>query len=266
MKNYVLQQNALALKRLYLQYQLYQDSNEHLLRNAGLSKGMKVLEVGCGPGHITPFLAEQVGRNGTVMSIDISEYYIHCARENNKTLKNCQFAVMDIHNIDELNDRYDFILARLVLHHLNDTEQVFSKLASLLKQNGILVCEDPPAMEGVFAYPPSKALDKMTGLVIKVFKDNNVDYTVAYKLIDYFKKYGLEITVQQVYQPLLLTAEQRQLHQMGLEDISDTLIDSKLITKKALDNLKKALDLELAKCNTISLYRNFQVAGYKRKE
>ena len=42
------------------------------IRHLNLSAGEKVLDIGCGPGFLCEGMSEIVGRNGTVVGIDIS--------------------------------------------------------------------------------------------------------------------------------------------------------------------------------------------------
>ncbi|MFD6966978.1 class I SAM-dependent methyltransferase [Streptomyces sp. NPDC059979] len=49
-----------------------QDPYEHLLERAGIQRGWKVLDAGCGPGEFLPWLAELVGPEGRVSAIDLA--------------------------------------------------------------------------------------------------------------------------------------------------------------------------------------------------
>lgn len=58
---YVLGHADVEIRRLLLQGRLYNDYTEHALRLAGLRKGMRVLDVGCGPGDVSLVAARVVG-------------------------------------------------------------------------------------------------------------------------------------------------------------------------------------------------------------
>src|SRR5262249_50785900 len=45
------------------------DLTEHVLRLAGIDRGMRVLDVGCGPGDVTFLAAKLVGFEGTVIGV-----------------------------------------------------------------------------------------------------------------------------------------------------------------------------------------------------
>ena len=57
------------------------DAGLFLLKELGLESGMRVLDVGCGPGNITFYLANVVGAHGEVVGVDPSAERIALARE-----------------------------------------------------------------------------------------------------------------------------------------------------------------------------------------
>ena len=62
---YLLGHADTEIQRLLLQGRLYNDHTEHALRLAGVQPGMRVLDVGCGPGDVSFVAARLVGSTGT---------------------------------------------------------------------------------------------------------------------------------------------------------------------------------------------------------
>ena len=63
------------------------------IRELNLSKGDKVLDMGCGTGHLSKYIADIVGLNGDVVGIDPDAERIKIAKEKYKEVNNLQFYV-----------------------------------------------------------------------------------------------------------------------------------------------------------------------------
>ena len=57
------------------------DAGLFLLQRLGITAGMHVLDVGCGPGNLTAYIASLVGANGSVVGIDPSKERIALAKK-----------------------------------------------------------------------------------------------------------------------------------------------------------------------------------------
>ena len=87
------------------------------------------LDAGCGNGRYT-YAMQQLGAN--VVSIDKSIKAIEeCEKINPDSFQ------MDIMELDPVN-KYNFVLAWGVIHHMEDPLRAFKKLASQVKQGGML--------------------------------------------------------------------------------------------------------------------------------
>lgn len=125
-----------------------------------LEPGMKVLDVGCGPGTITIGLAATVGESGSVLGIDVSEglreEWDKHLRENGAS--NLEFRVDDIYESDLEPNHFDVVYAHQVLQHLADPVAALSAAAELAKSGGLVAFREVDW--GTFAvHPASQALD-----------------------------------------------------------------------------------------------------------
>jgi ubiquinone/menaquinone biosynthesis C-methylase UbiE len=92
-----------------------------------------ILEVGCGTGKNTSFLA-QIGE--TVHVVDFSEGMIEKAKEKVRA-ENVRFSPMDItQKWNFENQSFDLIVCNLVLEHIEDFSFIFSEAARVLKDKG----------------------------------------------------------------------------------------------------------------------------------
>jgi len=101
-----------------------------LLADLGLDS---ILELGCGTGKNTSFLAQLGGR---VEAVDFSQGMIQKAREKVRA-GNVTFSTMDITQTWNFADEtFDLITCNLVLEHIKDLSPVFSEASRCLKSGG----------------------------------------------------------------------------------------------------------------------------------
>lgn len=101
--------------------------------------GDRVLDIGCGPASMLPYLGE-VEYTG----FDPEPAYIRLARERHGN--GGTFLDAGVQNIaDQLHEKFEIIIAIGVLHHLDDTQirTLFRKAASVLKPGGRVITSDP---------------------------------------------------------------------------------------------------------------------------
>lgn len=111
-------------------------------RWAGLSPGMRVLDVGCGPGATTQALAEAAGPGGRVVGIDRSEERIAHARAQYASA-GVEFSCRNF--FDPLDDlgAFDFVWMRFIAEFfLQGSEQLIGHIAGAVKPGGILCLAD----------------------------------------------------------------------------------------------------------------------------
>jgi malonyl-CoA O-methyltransferase len=92
-----------------------------------------ILEIGCGTGKNTVFLA-QIGQN--VRAVDFSQGMIERARQKVQA-ENVRFSMMDITQPWEFADRsFDLIVCNLVLEHIENLSPIFREAARSLRPMG----------------------------------------------------------------------------------------------------------------------------------
>src|SRR5215470_6190824 len=82
---YVLGHTDNERRRLALQASIINPLTEAFLRRAGISAGMRVLELGCGIGEVSLIVARLVGPHGHVHCIDIDGDSLDIARGRNRS-------------------------------------------------------------------------------------------------------------------------------------------------------------------------------------
>ena len=98
-----------------------------------------ILELGCGTGKNTVFLA-QIGER--VHALDFSEGMIQKAKEKVKA-GNVRFEMADLTKRWPCEDNaYDLITCNLVLEHIQDLSQIFYEAARTLRTNGLFLVNE----------------------------------------------------------------------------------------------------------------------------
>ncbi|GAB3299982.1 methyltransferase domain-containing protein [Parasphingorhabdus pacifica] len=105
------------------------------LAATGVTDGWHCLEVGAGAGSIARWLADRVGPTGSVLATDLKPGGI--AEHPNLTT-----AVHDIAADPLPEQRFDLIVARLVLQHVPERHAVLVKLARALSPGGWLQIDE----------------------------------------------------------------------------------------------------------------------------
>ncbi|MDP1881206.1 MAG: class I SAM-dependent methyltransferase, partial [Parachlamydiaceae bacterium] len=97
----------------------------------------KILDVGCGGGSFTLLLGKYFPQS-EVIGIDLSYQAIFFAKKQlgHSLVKNVQFQVLDLNQIEKTHGKIDIITATLVCHHLKDAE-----LIEFLKQSYRIACK-----------------------------------------------------------------------------------------------------------------------------
>jgi ubiquinone/menaquinone biosynthesis C-methylase UbiE len=136
---YQLGSDAAELARLDLQGRVLAPATRTILETAGVSRGMRVLDLGSGAGDVAFVVAELVGSAGEVVGLDQSAESVAKAtvRASERGLSNVRFVVGDIH--DKAPDGpFDAIIGRLVLMYVPDPAAVLRTQAAVLRARGVV--------------------------------------------------------------------------------------------------------------------------------
>jgi SAM-dependent methyltransferase len=103
-----------------------------LVAFAGIERGMRALDVGCGPGGLTAVLAELLGGEN-VAGAEPSEQFAAAARERVPDAEIVQAAAEALPFDD---DRFDAVLSQLVINFMADAEQGVREMARVARPGG----------------------------------------------------------------------------------------------------------------------------------
>ena len=138
--NSYLMENAEESKRLVLK--TGGDALAQQASWAGIAPGMRVIDIGCGPGKTTHMLNELVQPGGSALGIDLSPERVAFAREHYGS-DSVGFAQRDL--LQPLADlgEFDFAWVRFLLeYHLSDSFELVQNVSRMLKPGGTLCLID----------------------------------------------------------------------------------------------------------------------------
>ncbi|MBU0504086.1 MAG: methyltransferase domain-containing protein [Candidatus Omnitrophota bacterium] len=105
--------------------------------------GKTVLEIGCGEGYGSHYLAEAAQK---ITAIDYNQEVIKYAREK-YAKDNLRFICLDVKDLNSLGDKFDMICCFQVIEHINDPDAFLAAIPALLNNDGIFICSTPNKLD-----------------------------------------------------------------------------------------------------------------------
>ncbi len=121
---------------------------QELIKQLNIKNGSKVADIGCHEGYMTFKLANEVGDEGNVFAVDVSQdkldklkAHIDQRKVNNITL------VKGDYDNPKLPDQLDAVIILDAYHEMDDHDQILQHVKAALKPGGRLVLCEPIAEE-----------------------------------------------------------------------------------------------------------------------
>jgi SAM-dependent methyltransferase len=188
---YQLGHSDVEVQRLLLQGRLYDHHTESALRLAGLREGMRVLDVGCGPGDVSFIAARLVGPSGHVLGVDAAPEAVEVAREraDEYDLSAVSFQHTTIGDLT-LDEPVDAVIGRLILMHLPDPIDTLRQLARFVRPGGLIAFSehDPTAVR---CTPPLPTFQAVADGIVASFRALGLSPAFGLELHSVFQQAGL---------------------------------------------------------------------------
>lgn len=140
---YVMGHDDRERRRLSLQASILNPLSDQLLRRAGVSTGLRVLDVGCGVGELSMVAARLVGPTGHVTGIDIDEGALAIAASRTRELGFDHVGFSHANIADVRHDTtFDAVIGRHILIHTPDPRVAIGIAHSLLEPGGVAVFQE----------------------------------------------------------------------------------------------------------------------------
>jgi len=165
-----------------------------------LKPGMRVLDVGCGPGSITRGLAARVAP-GEVIGIDLSEATLASAASDaaERGVGNVRYEVGSVYELPFDEAAFDVVFAHQVLQHLGQPVAAIQEMLRVLRPRGVIAVRDVDW--GTVAYFPTDPwIDRFIEVHVETWSQNGGDPRMGRRLRALFNASGvadIQITASQ---------------------------------------------------------------------
>lgn len=186
--------------RLVSQADWYEPFTRRLLIEAGLVPGMRVLDVGCGPGEVSFLVAQLVGSDGSVLGIDREEAAVATARARatERRIANVEFAVGDFRALDAPDEPFDAVVGRLVLMYQADPAAAVASASRQARPGGIVAFAEMCLTHGItdpartlICWPPTPAWRELSTWIHDLHERLGTQTCMGYRLPETFEQAGL---------------------------------------------------------------------------
>jgi ubiquinone/menaquinone biosynthesis C-methylase UbiE len=163
--------------------------------------GMRLLDVGCGPGTITMDLADVVGPTGSVTALERDDAALDLARREaaRRGTRNVRFAVGDVLALDldgpaDDDAGFDVVHAHQVLQHVSDPVRALREMRRVCRPGGIVAARDSD-YAGFTWYPAVPELDRWLQLYRAVARSNRAEPDAGRRLLSWARQAGFSQVV-----------------------------------------------------------------------
>jgi SAM-dependent methyltransferase len=154
------------------------------IEELGVGAGARALEVGCGNGSISAWLAERVGPRGHAVAVDLDLSLVD-VRPPGLELRRADIVAGPIDP-----GTFDLVTARAVLHHVADVDAAMRNLTASLAPGGAILLIEPDFLPVSVAEPPEVRAFWDGWLAWS--RDQRIDYFVGRTLAPRLAALGLE--------------------------------------------------------------------------
>jgi SAM-dependent methyltransferase len=223
-------------RRLDLLAEIFQPTTLRLLQDAGLRRGDRCLDLGCGGGHVVLDMARMAGPGGFVTGLDFDPQIVELARQDAEDVgfSNVAYHVGDAQVFD--GGPFDLIYARFLLSHLGEPENVLARMRQLARPGGRIVLEDID-MSGSYCHPHHRAHARSAELYTAAVRRNGGDADLGRRLPAIALAAGLGDVHWNVFQPVHASGPHKHLTAVTLEKIRPAVLRHGLATDQEIDSI-----------------------------
>jgi len=231
-----------------------------------LHPGMRVLDIGCGPGSITLGFADIVAP-GNVVGIDFQESQVDQAEKLRETrgLPNLRFEVADAYQLPFADKSFDAVFANAVLWHLREPGRALAEIRRVLRPGGVVGIRDCDWGGRIYA-PQIPLLEKWWPLTVRVRQRNGGNPFMGRHLHRLLREAGFQRTEMSASTWTAGTVEEIQLCaaflKAQLRGFASTVLQEQWMDQSSLDAVTDEFDLWSARQDAFYMDTYCEVLGY----
>lgn len=159
---------------------------DKIIERSGIKPGMTVIDLGCGSGAFTTFVARVIGEQGKVYAVDIQPamlQQLECklAKAENQGIKNIELRQASAYKLPFEENSIDLVYMITVLPEIPDRGRALREIKRALKPDGVLaVTEFLPDPDYPLRLPTTKICQR-EGFIVDDNTGNLWNYTVRFK-------------------------------------------------------------------------------------
>jgi SAM-dependent methyltransferase len=200
---YSLGADARERERLIHQADELARTSERMLRDAGLRRGLRVLELGTGMGDVALLLAGILGPQGAVVGIERDPEMIAAARERlgRAGPETIRLIEGDVAALELDEPCFDAAVGRLILMHCPDPVAVVRAAARHVRPGGV-VCFQEYEMSLIAGEPPAPLWNATADLIRETFGRLGANPHMGFELLETFRRAGLPTPTLRLEAPI----------------------------------------------------------------
>jgi 2-polyprenyl-3-methyl-5-hydroxy-6-metoxy-1,4-benzoquinol methylase len=191
-QEYVLPNSTAEDERLLAQGKIIDPLTRRVLVEAGLTPGMRVLDLGSGAGNVALLAAELVGPEGAVVGIEGDSGAAERAQRRARAagVDNTEFRAGDVQTLEGAEGGFDAVTGRLILMHLPDPADALRRAAALARP-GAVICMHELDLHYSWSYPQTPLWRQARTWFLDAFAQGGVRPRMGLDLFATFRAAGL---------------------------------------------------------------------------
>jgi ubiquinone/menaquinone biosynthesis C-methylase UbiE len=166
---------------------------------AGISPGMRVLDLGCGVGDVAMLAADLVGPTGAVLGIDRDDASVAWANKRvaDAGYKNIRFQTAEFHEFAD-SAPFDALVGRFILMYLPDPAAILRHLSQQLRPGAVIAFMEPDFTVDSRIFPEFPQFETCSTWVTEALRHSGARTDMGMRLHATYRDAGLVNTATEV--------------------------------------------------------------------